>query len=572
MKKIPLILMSIFMLVFFTACSNDDESVSDSNQFTKSSANHFYGVKSVNGNTTKGVALRDKLWYNGTVINVKLLNDPYSKKETIKKYASEWEKYANIKFNFVEEGKADIRIGFDWNDNRYITWSYIGTDCKFERNQNEATMSFSYWDSSTEKEIKGDVLRAFGTALGLELEHRHLEFDAGWTDRIAEYWEGEMSDIPWLDMKEYVFDPISTQNLIKTQEYDENSIMIWPFSKKYAKNTARDFNYELSAMDIEFISKLYPMEKESENLLIKMVTTSTANSVEFGFTIGDDVEVDWGDGIQEAIIYDTNKESDYRILKHTYKDPNEYTVKIYGHPDAVLHYSQGNTRTFIRELYFEKCTGIKDIRWSELLENLEKFEFNCNVPLLTYLGVSFSKIKELDLSNCSELITLRVGGNSLTKVNLSNNKKLIELRVNNEKLLKNIDISNLTELDDLNLQNSLMLNPINLSNNKKLKTLMIHNCGYKELDISNCLEIQSISIPTNNFEKLDMSKFSKLKWLNITGNPIINDKQAMIDLALSLPHGNSSIDKYPLWVGHDNIPIVKSYIGDICDGKNWVIQ
>lgn len=225
-----------------------------------SNPNHFFGEKRLSAQiATKGVAQRRNLWYPGTTIRVKFLNDPDNRSQEVITWAKEWEQYAGITFQFVTEGNADVRIGFDWNDERYITWSYIGTDCKQNTDQNDATMSFAFFDEfSTQRDRRADVLRAFGSVLGLELEHRHLSFNPGWTTRIASFWEGEVEDIPWASLKQYVFDPLDAAGVIQTATYDPNSIMIWPFLSRFASNTSRDFNYELSDMDKAFIKELYP--------------------------------------------------------------------------------------------------------------------------------------------------------------------------------------------------------------------------------------------------------------------------------------------------------------------------
>lgn len=74
MRKITTLL---GLLLVLCACSQQEEA--DSSLLSKTeSADHFYGVKSTEGQVElRGVAQRDKLWNPGTVITVKLLSDPY---------------------------------------------------------------------------------------------------------------------------------------------------------------------------------------------------------------------------------------------------------------------------------------------------------------------------------------------------------------------------------------------------------------------------------------------------------------------------------------------------------------
>lgn len=122
MKKILWSLLGI--LLFLTSCSNEDDfkDYLFKTENTRSD-NHFNGVKIPEKISTKGIAQKYKLWSNGTTIKVKFLNGSNDYKQKVKSFAKEWEKYANIKFDFIESGDAHVRIGFDWNNERYITWS-----------------------------------------------------------------------------------------------------------------------------------------------------------------------------------------------------------------------------------------------------------------------------------------------------------------------------------------------------------------------------------------------------------------------------------------------------------------
>ncbi|MDR2921337.1 MAG: hypothetical protein LBV72_18485 [Tannerella sp.] len=335
-----------FISLLFVLCGCSQQEEAGNSLLSKTdSADHFYGVKrsgsaADDGVQLRGIAQRRNLWHTGTTIKVRFLNGTDSYHQKIMAYAAEWEQYADIHFQFITEGKADVRIGFDWNDNRWITWSYIGTDCKIVTNQSDATLSFADWGSKPEEEIQGDALRAFGQVLGLELEHRHLSFDPGWTNRIVEYWEIELEDVPWADLKEYVFDPLSASDVVMTQEYDEQSIMVWPFHRRYADSTARYANYELSETDKQFIGQLYPKggEEVEENLLIRFTHTyihefyaGVLQAIRME-NLHSDIIIDWGDGTRETFTPEGN------YLTHYYEEDGGYEVKIYGAKDAITDF------------------------------------------------------------------------------------------------------------------------------------------------------------------------------------------------------------------------------------------
>ncbi|GEM_PF-1279701 len=341
-KNLLFPLLGIF--IFLLACSQQEEVPDDSPvNKTESSANHFYGVKYAGGEiATKGVAQRPNLWYPGTAITVKFLEGSEEYRQKVMDYASQWEEYAGITFQFVTDGNANVRIGFDWNENRWVTWSYIGTDCKILTDQGDATMSFADWDYKTEEEKKGDVLRAFGQVLGLELEHRHLDFDANWTSRIASYWEGEIEDVPWDILRAYVFDPLLASNVIMTEEYDENSIMVWPFTSRYAGNTSRTFNYQLSDMDKQFIAQLYPKEEIDPDIFVFEWEAKANETITFRVNCPEGGVIDWGDGVSEEITY---------ITDYTYTSDGIYQVKVNG---------------LINELFLSGTSVTKVIQWGNI--------------------------------------------------------------------------------------------------------------------------------------------------------------------------------------------------------------
>ena len=135
------------MLFAASACTKDDTAVAEP-ETAAAEGMRFWGVKYPEA--VRGAAQHDRLWHNGTTIKVKFLNGDPALQAKVEKYAKEWETYANITFKFVESGDAHVRVGFDWNDNRFVTWSYTGTDCKYVLDQNEATLSFAYLDYLTE--------------------------------------------------------------------------------------------------------------------------------------------------------------------------------------------------------------------------------------------------------------------------------------------------------------------------------------------------------------------------------------------------------------------------------------
>lgn len=166
----------------------------------------------------------------------------------------------------MTSGEALVRISI--GEDKYISWSCVGTDCKKVNDPNEATMNLAFGVGLEDYLIKGDILRSFGQMLGLELEHRHIDVVKTWSniEVIKSWWGKEFGDIPWETFRKLVIDPIADgelSNLVQT-DYDENSIMIWEFPTRppvvvfnegYTMKSS--FNTTLSANDKDFINKLY---------------------------------------------------------------------------------------------------------------------------------------------------------------------------------------------------------------------------------------------------------------------------------------------------------------------------
>jgi hypothetical protein len=54
-----------------------------------------------------------RLWRDGKVLRVKFLGGTERIQKLVEKFAKEWENYASIRFYFVRDGYAHIRVSFD---------------------------------------------------------------------------------------------------------------------------------------------------------------------------------------------------------------------------------------------------------------------------------------------------------------------------------------------------------------------------------------------------------------------------------------------------------------------------
>src|SRR5581483_4587556 len=87
-----------------------------------------------------------KKWPIGSQIKVKFLTSFPAMEDKIKQAAKEWENYANIKFEFITNGNAEIRISLNSDG---TSWSMIGTDCLKVLGQEVPTMNFGWFSNAT---------------------------------------------------------------------------------------------------------------------------------------------------------------------------------------------------------------------------------------------------------------------------------------------------------------------------------------------------------------------------------------------------------------------------------------
>ncbi len=186
---------------------------------------------------------------------------------------------------------------------------------------------------------------------------------------------------------------------------------------------------------------------------------------------------------------------------------------------------------------------------------------------LNQLNIYDERISDLKLSKNLDLEYLRINCSNLKSINLSNNKKLKTLSIDNihktlqilnlstnnllEKLelsglgLDTIDISNNRNLKTLVLKLNDKISKLNISKNKKLQKIKLfklkniislNTSNNKELEIisiSECMKLHNINIDKNlnlkeldisqdNFQKINFSKFKKLKKIELLNHKIAN--------------------------------------------------
>jgi hypothetical protein len=202
-----------------------------------------------------------KMWRPGRALKVRFLEGERSVQARVRQFAEEWTTHANIRFQFVTTGDAEIRIAFQ-NDG---SWSAVGTDALvteyFQRD--EPTMNFGWLtEDGSDVEYSSVVLHEFGHALGCVHEHESPAATIKWNKPVVyrdlagppNYWDKATVD-------RNVFEKYSASQT-KYTEFDRASIMLYAFPASWTLDgQAYEENTKLSALDTKFIAECYPTQQ-----------------------------------------------------------------------------------------------------------------------------------------------------------------------------------------------------------------------------------------------------------------------------------------------------------------------
>lgn len=204
--------------------------------------------------------VKRKMWRPGRTLRVRFLDGSDALKQRVADRASEWTRHANLRFEFGDDPRAEIRVSFTFDPGS--AWSALGTDALVERYfpRHQPTMSLGWLDDETDPgELSRVVLHEFGHAIGCVHEHQNPAGGIRWNESaVIAHFSGWPNHWDEDAIRFNVLDKYSRGQLNGT-EFDPDSIMLYAFPPELTQNgVGTKENAELSAKDAAFIRRAYP--------------------------------------------------------------------------------------------------------------------------------------------------------------------------------------------------------------------------------------------------------------------------------------------------------------------------
>ncbi|QBE66580.1 M12 family metallopeptidase [Pseudoduganella lutea] len=202
-------------------------------------------AKATETNKARGTG---KYWAIGATIRIAFIGGSAKQREIVKQAAVDWTKHANLHFQFVESGDADVRIAFESSAG---SWSFVGTDALGVA-KTAPTMNLGWVR-------RENVLHEFGHAIGLIEEHQNPRATIRWNkDEIMKELTGPPNFWSVAQIEEKVFRKVPLREVGEYRDFDPRSIMTFAFPASQTGGVAIGGATDLSESDRQLVRRLYP--------------------------------------------------------------------------------------------------------------------------------------------------------------------------------------------------------------------------------------------------------------------------------------------------------------------------
>ena len=141
-----------------------------------------------------------------------------------------------------------------------------------------------------------------------------------------------------------------------------------------------------------------------------------------------------------------------------------------------------------------------------------------SLPKLQFLSAEDNQLENIDLTNNTELDSIRLGFNQLSSLDLSSLTKLRFIEAYQNRLIS-LDLSRNSLLENIHIDQNQLTN-LDLSRNTELRYVYVDDNDISILNISNLPLLYGISARGNQLTSLDLSGKTELRYVNVGNNSI----------------------------------------------------
>ncbi|KAF3319383.1 hypothetical protein TWF173_000013 [Orbilia oligospora] len=229
----------------------------------------FHCENDLPGGRMRLIVERQHMWENGQTLTVSFYDDPeqhsmgmHTKtpryRHLVEHYGRMWERWANIKFKFVDDDNATIRIT-SAEDGSY---SAVGTLARDDSYDNRRTMNLDLDGNEPVLNFSRTASHEFGHAIGCKHEQMNPNSGLHWIPENVVKWYHDNTS--WKKASTvyhayYNFQPMTEARGFESSQWDPKSIMHYPLQKEWTKEgVVVERSKVLSDLDKEWIGKKYP--------------------------------------------------------------------------------------------------------------------------------------------------------------------------------------------------------------------------------------------------------------------------------------------------------------------------